>query len=419
MVVHKCSHCSFESTHKWVVKRHMESQHNVQQVHVAGRHPYVEPSQGFNSVSVYHPQHTMQPLNLPYPAQHPYNPQHVGHLYGQRTVNVQSPAPYTYPNHHHIGGSKRHDDIPSVASTYGSESGTEADTETDTGSEGERNTSSLDQIYDMAYESYSEFIEYCDMARDKVDDWGKLDKKTKQLTLKKYALLKMKMIESINGLSDGEEETESQDAENDQEEDDCEVENEQTECEDGKSGNESSEENREACTCFLWIISGFEDEIGEKYKKRLKLVEEEAAEEIIEEIEEDVEDDDSEVEPEDGESHEEVKLKTQMKDLMKLKAGYKEEGEKYFQHCSNREITTLCRWCYYILTKRYPMNEKLLEKFRQKPFNKNGINNIANVTVPRWDKRKLLQRDGIGEGIMSGFLPLILNTLKSLIQQPY
>ena len=419
MVVHKCSHCSFESTHKWVVKRHMESQHNVQQEHVAGRHPYVEPSQGFNSVSVYHPQHTMQPLNLPYPAQHPYNPQHVGHLYGQRTVNVQSPAPYTYPNHHHIGGSKRHDDIPSVASTYGSESGTEADTETDTGSEGERNTSSLDQIYDMAYESYSEFIEYCDMARDKVDDWGKLDKKTKQLTLKKYALLKMKMIESINGLSYGEEETESQDAENDQEEDDCEVENEQTECEDGKSGNESSEENREACTCFLWIISGFEDEIGEKYKKRLKLVEEEAAEEIIEEIEEDVEDDDSEVEPEDGESHEEVKLKTQMKDLMKLKAGYKEEGEKYFQHCSNREITTLCRWCYYILTKRYPMNEKLLEKFRQKPFNKNGINNIANVTVPRWDKRKLLQRDGIGEGIMSGFLPLILNTLKSLIQQPY
>ena len=419
MVVHKCSHCSFESTHKWVVKRHMESQHNVQQVHVAGRHPYVEPSQGFNSVSVYHPQHTMQPLNLPYPAQHPYNPQPVGHLYGQRTVNVQSPAPYTYPNHHHIGGSKRHDDIPSVASTYGSESGTEADTEADTGSEGERNTSSLDQIYDMAYESYSEFIEYCDMARDKVDDWGKLDKKTKQLTLKKYALLKMKMIESINGLSYGEEETESQDAENDQEEDDCEVENEQTECEDGKSGNESSEENREACTCFLWIISGFEDEIGEKYKKRLKLVEEEAAEEIIEEIEEDVEDDDSEVEPEDGESHEEVKLKTQMKDLMKLKAGYKEEGEKYFQHCSNREITTLCRWCYYILTKRYPMNEKLLEKFRQKPFNKNGINNIANVSVPRWDKRKLLQRDGIGEGIMSGFLPLILNTLKSLIQQPY
>ena len=289
----------------------------------------------------------------------------------------------------------------------------------DTGGEGERNTNSLDEIYDMAYESYSEFIEYCDMARDKVDDWGKLDKKTKQLTLKKYALLKMKMIESINGLSYGEEETESQDAENDQEEDDCEVEDEQTECEDGKSGNESSEENREACTCFLWIISGFEDEIGEKYKKRLKLVEEEAAEEIIEEIEEDVEDDDSEVEPEDGESHEEVKLKTQMKDLMKLKAGYKEEGEKYFQHCSNREITTVCRWCYYILTKRYPMNEKLLEKFRQKPFNKNGINNIANVTVPRWEKRKLLQRDGIGEGIMSGFLPLILNTLKSLIQQPY
>ena len=229
----------------------------------------------------------------------------------------------------------------------------------------------------------------------------------------------MKIIESINGLSDGEEETESQDAENDQEEDDCEVENEQRECEDVESGDGSSEENGEACTCFLLIIRGFEDEIGEKYKKRLKLLEEEAAEEIIEEIEEDVEDDDSEVEPEDGESHEEVKLKTQMKDLMKLKAGYKEEGEKYFQHCSNREITTLCRWCYYILTKRYHMNEKLLEKFRQKPINKKGINIIAYESIPRWDKRKLLQKDGIGEGIMSGALPLILNTLKSLLQQPY
>ena len=48
-------------------------------------------------------------------------------------------------------------------------------------------------------------------------------------------------------------------------------------------------------------------------------VEGKVAEEIIEEIEEDVYDDDSEVEPEDGESHEEAKLKTQEKDLVTLK----------------------------------------------------------------------------------------------------
>ena len=108
-----------------------------------------------------------------------------------------------------------------------------------------------------------------------------------------------------------------------------------------------------------------------------------------------------------------------MKDLMKLKAGYKEEGVKYFQHCSNREITTLCRWCYYILTKRYHMNEKLLEKFREKHFYEKATNFIACESAPRWEKRKLLQKYRIGEGIMSGFLPLILNTLKSLIQQPY
>ena len=42
--------------------------------------------------------------------------------------------------------------------------------------------------------------------------------------------------------------------------------------------------------------------------------EEEAAEEIIEEIEEDVYDDDSEVEPQDGESHDEAKVETQEKE---------------------------------------------------------------------------------------------------------
>ena len=78
----------------------------------------------------------------------------------------------------------------------------------------------------------------------------------------------------------------------------------------------------------------------------LSVVEEEAAEEIIEEIEEDVYDDDSKLLPEDGESHEKAKFKTQEKDLVTLRAGYKEEGEKKIQHCSNREITTLCHWCY-------------------------------------------------------------------------
>ena len=42
------------------------------------------------------------------------------------------------------------------------------------------------------------------------------------------------------------------------------------------------------------------------------------------------------------------------------------------------------------------MNEKLLEKFRQKPINKKGINIIAYESIPRWDKRKLLQKYGIG-----------------------
>ena len=65
------------------------------------------------------------------------------------------------------------------------------------------------------------------------------------------------------------------------------------------------------------------------------------------------------------------------------------------------------------------MSEKLLEKSRQKCYNKKGINAIVFEPVPRWEKWKLLQKYRIGEGIMSGFLPLIQNTLGSLLQLSY
>ena len=120
MAVHKCSHCSYLSNRTANVRRHMDLKHNdiIDRVVYPQHQGYVECPPNFQ-----------QSANLPYPAQHPYNPQPVGHLYGERPVNVQSPAPYTYHNQRHIGGLKRHDDILSVASTYGSESGTEVDAE--------------------------------------------------------------------------------------------------------------------------------------------------------------------------------------------------------------------------------------------------------------------------------------------------
>ena len=44
------------------------------------------------------------------------------------------------------------------------------------------------------------------MASDELDNWGKLDKKSKRHAMEMYALIKMKMIEAYYGLPEEEEE---------------------------------------------------------------------------------------------------------------------------------------------------------------------------------------------------------------------
>ena len=134
--------------------------------------------------------------------------------------------------------------------------------------------------------------------------------------------------------------------------------------------------------------------------------------------EKDIEDDDSEVETQNKESYERAHLQTQLKDLKKLKEAFKEEGEKYFQYCSRREITTLCRWCNYILREKYDMDKELFDKCRQKCHpHKSDIRDLAySRYTPRYEKRRILQKNQVGEGIVSGMLPLILDTIKSLLQ---
>ena len=364
MAIHQCNHCSYESERISNVKRHLDSQHSVTQA-------TVERSVNSNNIG--------------------------GGVYKHQKPNDTFSEASTY-----YSQSDKEGDIFDRLSTNGSESGNE------------RN--SIGRIYYLAYERFSEFIDCCNMASDELDNWGKLDKKSKRHAMEMYALIKMKMIEAYYGLPEEEEESETQENENDQEvEENSEVAgNEHTDSEDAESENDSSEANDDACTCFLSIINEFEDKIDKKHKKKLEFLEEEAAEEIIKDR--DIDDDDSEVEPEDGECHTEAKLKTQEKDLKKLKLGYKEEGDKYFQHCSNREITTLCRWCYYILSRKYQLNQILWERCREKCQNQNGIYRLAhNRSLPRWKKRIILQKYKIGEGIVNGMLPLILDTIKSLL----
>ena len=354
MAIHQCPNCSYKSTSTSNLKRHMASQHGVAQAGV------------------------------------------------ERSVKHQQP-----------------DDTFSEASTYDSQSKNEGDffdrlSTDESESEDERYSWELDKIFEGAYDNFLEFVGSCEMANEEyTENWKYMTQESKKRAMEKYAKLKMKIIEVYNGLPDPEEEEgEEENSENSQEE---KSEGENSEGE--KSEDESSEAEGDACTCFLSIINDFEDVLSEKERGRLEQYEQEAVDVIIEEEEWDVESDNSEVEPEDGESYVRAGLQTQQKDLKKLKKKFKEQGEGYFQYCTRREITTLCRWCNYILREKYDVDEREWERFMEKchPHMCN-IKEIAYRWVPRYEKRRLLQKNQLGKVIVNGMLPLILDTIKSLLQ---
>ena len=236
---------------------------------------------------------------------------------------------------------------------------------------------------------------------------------SKRRAMVKYAKLKMKMIGVYIGLPYSEDDTEEEENSESSQGEKSEGENSEGE----KSEDESSEADGDACTCFLSIINDFEDVLSDKESGRLKQYEDEAVDEIIEEEEWDVQADDSEVESEDGKSYERAHLQTQEKDLKTLKQGFKEQGEGYFQYCSRREITTLCRWCNHILREKYDTDERHWERFMEKchPHMCN-IKEIAYGWKPRYEKRRCLQKNQLGTVIVKGMLPLIQDTIKSLLQ---
>ena len=354
MAIHQCPNCSYKSPRTTDVRRHMEVKHGVAQTRV------------------------------------------------ERSVKHQEP-----------------DDTFSEASTYDSQSKNEGDffdrlSTDESESEDERYSWELDKIFEGAYDNFLEFVGSCEMANEEyTENWKYMTQESKKRAMEKYAKLKMKIIEVYNGLPvPEEEEGEEENSENSQEE---KSEGENSEGE--KSEDESSEAEGDACTCFLSIINDFEDVLSDKERGRLKQYEDEAVDEIIEEEEWDVQADDSEVEPEDGKTYERAHLETQEKDLKTLKQGFKEQGEGYFQYCSRREITTLCRWCNYILREKYDTDERHWERFMEKchPHMCN-IKEIAYSWKPRYEKRRCLQKNQLGTVIVKGMLPLIQDTIKSLLQ---
>ena len=413
MVVHKCSHCSYLSNRTVNVRRHMDLKHNdnIDRVVYPQHQGYVESSQNFQS---------QQAVHLPYPAQHPYNPQPVGHLYGQHPVNLPSPVPYSYHNQHHIGGVrglKRRDDILSVASTYGSESGTEADTESDTGSvseslsdaEGLYDSKTLGDVFGEMKKHLEQVFYLRDIADQKIKDYKKYDRETKKYAQQGGAELKITMIEGFDGLDDREED------ESDDESDDEQKQN---------NGQDHEDDTAQSCSCgassYLSLLENFEDVLEGADLKRYERYQEEYAEQIIEDrdIDEDDSEDDSEDESDDETEETRVKknLEKKEQDLKKMKAGFKKEGESYFEDCSNRQIDTLRKLCQCLIHDKgfEEVNRKLAPNWGPIMFN---VRALADKDLSRPRIRKILLRENVGKGVLNGLLSTVLPLIQKEISK--
>ena len=53
MATHQCPNCSYKSTHRWAVKRHMASQHGVAQAGVERSVKHQQPDDTFSEASTY------------------------------------------------------------------------------------------------------------------------------------------------------------------------------------------------------------------------------------------------------------------------------------------------------------------------------------------------------------------------------
>ena len=372
------------------------------------------------------PQHVQrqQPVNLPYPPQQSYNTQPVvGHLYGQteQLVNLQPSSPYTAPIQHQserVGGLRRHDDILSEASTYGSESGSEADTESDTVSVTESVTDSktLGEVYDEMKEAAERFFYLQDIADEKVEDYEKYDKETKKQAQRSCAVLKMTLIEGYDGIDDCEDDEED---EEEQEDDNRQEQN---------NGLEQEDETAGGCSCktfsYLNSISNFEDKLEGADLKRYERYQEEVAEQIIEDR--DIDDDDESDSEDESNSEEEIDnesedtqvkkdLEKKERDLKKMKAGFKKEGKYYFDHCSNGQIDTLSNLCHFTVS-NCSKNDKLKSKIKPKwsPIRK-SVYALADKDLSRQRKRKILLRENVGKGVLNGLLSSVLPLIQAAI----
>ena len=347
MSIYRCTRCPYFSNSHWLLQEHELNQHelnqHVQNIKIDPNNPKAPTSVSFG------PDVVKAPTSI-----HVSHSEAVQHGYGVDDVDMNSDT----------------------------ESDAEDENEKDTEDESESDTEDQDllEIINDIKSTFNYSLQLRKKFREKIEDMEEYEQEEWKKILKSYAKLEASVKDEIEGL-----ESADKGQEEDEEEDGDKEEGGDEDMEEG--GDEEEDATKED---FWDFIKEFKHALNEKDLKRVeKYFDREAEKSIESKI---VEDDEG---IEDG--------KKVMEKVDELKDDFNELGSDCFNHCSEEKIKCLAGTVNAMLrTGSTLMNHQKLKFIRELmlPYHET-VRKIGNPKVPTHEKRKLLQKAQVGDGVLN------------------
>ena len=342
MSIYKCNRCPYTTASHFLLKEHEFSTH-VQNIKIDPNSPRAPTSVSFG------PDVVKAPTSI-----HVSHSEAVQHGYGVDDVDMNSDT----------------------------ESDAEDENEKDTEDESESDTEDQDllEIINDIKSTFNYSLQLRKKFREKIEDMEEYEQEEWKKILKSYAKLEASVKDEIEGLDSvdkGEEEEEDKEEGDDEEDEGEEGEDE------GKDDQSEKEDFWDFIKEFKHVLNGKDLKMVEKYFDK----EAEKTEES-----KNVEDDEG---IEDG--------KMVIEKVDELKDDFDEHGSDCFKHCSKEKIHCLATAVNSLLRSGSTVMNRQKAKFIRElmmPYHET-VRKIANPKVSTHEKRKLLQKAQVGEGVLN------------------
>ena len=342
MSIYKCNRCPYTTASHFLLKEHEFSTH-VQNIKIDPNSPRAPTSVSFG------PDVVKAPTSI-----HVSHSEAVQHGYGVDDVDMNSDT----------------------------ESDAEDENEKDTEDESESDTEDQDllEIINDIKATFNYSLQLRKKFREKIEDMEEYEQEEWKKILKSYAKLEASVKDEIEGLDSvdkGEEEEEDKEEGDDEEDEGEEGEDE------GKDDQTEKEDFWDFIKEFKHVLNGKDLKMVEKYFDK----EAEKTEES-----KNVEDDEG---IEDG--------KMVIEKVDELKDDFDKHGSDCFKHCSKEKIHCLATAVNSLLRSGSTVMNRQKAKFIRElmmPYHET-VRKIANPKVSTHEKRKLLQKAQVGEGVLN------------------